>query len=138
MSWAAAGILSAILALLGVGRCSPVAPPADARCEAPADAIVIAAGESIQDAVDAHPEGTSFLLAAGVHRLASVRPRTGNAFYGERDADFTDAIALLERERSALSALTTHQVPLDEIERGFALAADKRTGAIKVTVRCDG
>jgi threonine dehydrogenase-like Zn-dependent dehydrogenase len=54
-------------------------------------------------------------------------------------ADFTDAIALLAAERTALSALETHNVALDEIERGFSLAGDKRDGGVvKVTVRCDG
>lgn len=53
-------------------------------------------------------------------------------------ADFADAIALLAAERSSLSSLTTRSVALDEIERGLALANDKRAGAVKVTVRCDG
>ena len=37
-------------------------------------------------------------------------------------------------ERSALSALTTHQVALDETARGFEIASDKKAGAVKVTV----
>lgn len=50
-------------------------------------------------------------------------------------SDFADAIRLLTAERSALSALTTHAVSLDEIARGFEIASDKRAGAVKVTVR---
>ena len=49
-------------------------------------------------------------------------------------ADFAEAVALLEAERGKLAALTTRSVPLSEISRGFALAADKRAGAVKVTV----
>jgi threonine dehydrogenase-like Zn-dependent dehydrogenase len=49
--------------------------------------------------------------------------------------DFVTALDLLERERARLMTLVTHRVPLDEIARGFALAADKRgAGAIKVAV----
>ncbi len=51
-----------------------------------------------------------------------------------RGSDFADAIELLVKERSALEAVTTHSVPLDEIARGFALASDKAAGAVKVTV----
>ncbi|MBW2526936.1 MAG: right-handed parallel beta-helix repeat-containing protein [Deltaproteobacteria bacterium] len=52
-------------------------------CESPAADVSIQPGESIQDAVDANPDGTSFLLAAGVHRLQRVQPKQGNAFYGD-------------------------------------------------------
>lgn len=55
--------------------------------------------------------------------------------HSARGSDFADAISLLTESRSALSGLTTHSVSLDEIARGFELASDKRTGAVKVTVR---
>jgi threonine dehydrogenase-like Zn-dependent dehydrogenase len=48
--------------------------------------------------------------------------------------DFAAAVALLARQRTALAALTTRQVPLADLSRGFAIAADKRAGAVKVTV----
>jgi parallel beta-helix repeat protein len=54
-------------------------------CRTPAAAVRVEAGQSIQAAVDARPEGTSFLLAAGVHRLASVEPKRGDRFYGQLD-----------------------------------------------------
>jgi threonine dehydrogenase-like Zn-dependent dehydrogenase len=49
-------------------------------------------------------------------------------------ADFETATRLVDEHRGALARLTTHQVGLDEIDRGFRLAADRRAGAIKVTV----
>ena len=49
-------------------------------------------------------------------------------------ADFEDAIALLDAERERLSRLLTHAIPLDRIGDAFAAAADKKAGAIKVTV----
>jgi len=52
-------------------------------------------------------------------------------------ADFADAVDLLSAERSALAAITSHSVPLDQVERGFAVAHDKRAGAVKVTLLCE-
>jgi threonine dehydrogenase-like Zn-dependent dehydrogenase len=49
-------------------------------------------------------------------------------------ADFETATRLVDEHRDALARLTTHQVGLDEIDRGFRLAADRKAGAIKVTV----
>jgi threonine dehydrogenase-like Zn-dependent dehydrogenase len=48
--------------------------------------------------------------------------------------DFERAIELLSAERERLARLLTHQRPLGEIEAAFALASDKRAGAVKVTV----
>jgi len=54
--------------------------------------------------------------------------------HGERSADFSDAIEFLSRERELASLLTSVSVPLDDIERAFALALQKNTGIIKVSV----
>ncbi|MDB4433171.1 alcohol dehydrogenase catalytic domain-containing protein [bacterium] len=50
------------------------------------------------------------------------------------DADFETAIRLVDEGREALAAVTTHAVPLGEIGKAFALASDKKVGAVKVTV----
>ena len=49
--------------------------------------------------------------------------------------DFTAALEILRDERRHFAPLITHAVPLAEIQRGFVLASDKRSGAIKVAVR---
>jgi threonine dehydrogenase-like Zn-dependent dehydrogenase len=54
--------------------------------------------------------------------------------HGERNADFSDAIELLSRERELAALLTTASVPLDDIERAFALASQKGKGIVKVSV----
>jgi 2-desacetyl-2-hydroxyethyl bacteriochlorophyllide A dehydrogenase len=57
--------------------------------------------------------------------------------YGEdpaHGADFAEAVDIIAAAREALTPLITHTVPLDEAARGFALAADRRAGAIKVSV----
>jgi threonine dehydrogenase-like Zn-dependent dehydrogenase len=50
------------------------------------------------------------------------------------EPDFATATRLVAEQRAALAAVTTHAVPLAEVERAFALAADKRSGAVKVSV----
>lgn len=49
-------------------------------------------------------------------------------------SDFETALAMLARDGGRLMPLVTHRVPLAEAARGFALAADKTSGAIKVAV----
>lgn len=39
-------------------------------------------GDDVQDAVDANPNGTTFMLAAGEYRLQSVVAKSGNSFIG--------------------------------------------------------
>lgn len=57
--------------------------------------------------------------------------------YGEdpaHGADFAEAVDVVAAARDALAPLVTHTVPLAEVERAFALAADRRAGAVKVSV----
>lgn len=49
----------------------------------PCDGVAIQPGDDLQQAVDAHPEGTAFCLEAGVHRLAHAVPKNGQRFIGE-------------------------------------------------------
>ena len=49
-------------------------------------------------------------------------------------ADFAVAMDLLEHHRELAAGLITHRVGLDAIQSAFATAADKRSGAIKVSV----
>jgi 2-desacetyl-2-hydroxyethyl bacteriochlorophyllide A dehydrogenase len=53
---------------------------------------------------------------------------------GDREPEYTTAARLTARWRDELGAITTHQVALDDVTRAFDTAADKSTGAIKVTV----
>jgi 2-desacetyl-2-hydroxyethyl bacteriochlorophyllide A dehydrogenase len=49
--------------------------------------------------------------------------------------DFAGALDVLRAEQRQLAPLITHEVPLEEIQRGFELANDKHAGSIKVAVR---
>ena len=53
---------------------------------------------------------------------------------GQREPEFATAARLTGRWAAELSALTTHQVPLEDVGTAFGIADDKSTGAIKVTV----
>lgn len=60
----------------------------------------------------------------------------GSLTYGRAGgrADFEVAVELLARQRDRLRALITHRFSLAQIADGFAVAADKKSGAIKVTI----
>lgn len=47
---------------------------------------IITVGQSIQAAVNAHPEGTTFTIKAGVHKRQSIKPKSGMTFIGEPGA----------------------------------------------------
>lgn len=48
--------------------------------------------------------------------------------------DFARAVELVAAHRDRLGDLVTHSVALDDVARGFALASDKASGAVKVSV----
>jgi threonine dehydrogenase-like Zn-dependent dehydrogenase len=54
---------------------------------------------------------------------------------GDREPEFATAARLTGRWQEELSALTTHQLPLDQVADAFGIAGDKASGAIKVTLR---
>ena len=53
---------------------------------------------------------------------------------GRSGSEFGSAVAFLPRYAGELSGLQTHQFPLARIDEAFAYAADKASGAIKVTL----
>jgi parallel beta-helix repeat protein len=57
----------------------PTEPP-------PTGAIAVPVGADLQALVTANPEGTSFLIRTGIHRMQQVKPKNGNSFVGENGA----------------------------------------------------
>jgi len=55
----------------------------------------------------------------------------------QRGPEFAAGAALAARHRGELAALQTHQFALAQVDRAFDCAADKRSGAIKVTILSD-
>jgi threonine dehydrogenase-like Zn-dependent dehydrogenase len=76
------------------------------------------------------------LLNALALVLGEVR-LVGSITYGRADgvADFDRAIALLDANRDLLGSLITHRRSLDAVAEAFALADDKTSKALKVTVQ---
>ena len=60
--------------------------------------IVINPGDDIQSIVDTNPEGTTFILKAGVHRFREIWPKDGNTFIGENGAIMNGSRLLTEFE----------------------------------------
>jgi threonine dehydrogenase-like Zn-dependent dehydrogenase len=80
-----------------------------------------------------------FLGALGVDPLPLLMKEVSLVWsycyhHGENGADFSDALEFLSRERELAALFTTASVPLDDIERAFALASDKTQGIVKVSV----
>lgn len=96
------GILETVVtAVLGLAACTAVGGPAPAG-------IPIQPGERIQAYVDAHPEGTTFVLKAGVHRRQVIVPKRKDVFWGE-------AGAVLDGEHVAPVAFDTRAATPDSV-----------------------
>src|SRR4029453_12431596 len=75
----------------------------------PPGRIVISPGQSIQAAVNAAPEGTTFWIKAGVHRLQSVIPKHRQTFLGEPGAVLSGAKVLTTFRREGSYWVATDQ-----------------------------
>lgn len=64
----------------------------------------------------------------------------GSMTYGRTlaGADFERALHLLAAHHQEFASIVTHRFPLDDIATAFATAADKHSGAIKVSVAAGG
>ncbi len=109
-----------------LGCAEPPEAAAVAHCATPAEAVRIAPGTPIQETIERHPPGTSFLLEAGVHALQRVEPRDGDGFYGDRDATCERLTTLrgarrLVRFRQAGDYFAADYDPPDAERNGFCL-----------------
>ena len=71
----------------------------------------VKSGESIQDAVDRNPKGTTFLIKKGMHRLQSVTPKNGDSFIGETGAILSGAKIINSFERQGQYWVAKYSVP---------------------------
>ena len=65
----------------------------------PADTILVYPGDDINSIVDNNPEGTTFIIKAGVHRMQEIWPKNGNTFWGEAGAIINGGRVLTEFEQ---------------------------------------
>jgi L-iditol 2-dehydrogenase len=95
-------------------------------------AVAVAPGGRIvvlgvfQDTIQLDPWPLLFKEATLTWSLCYTRP--------DGAPDFEEAIRLLAAHPEVFARVLTHEVPLAEIDRAFALADDKSSGAVKVTV----
>ncbi|NNL67207.1 MAG: alcohol dehydrogenase catalytic domain-containing protein [Myxococcales bacterium] len=54
--------------------------------------------------------------------------------HGDARADFADALRILADHADAAGRLVTHELPLAEVARAFEVAADRKAGALKVSI----
>lgn len=78
----------AVLAIVGViivllGR--------PAQAQGTAGAVILRLGDKFQQVVDSHPAGTTYLVAAGIHREQQVVAKDGDTFIGEPGAILSGA-----------------------------------------------
>jgi len=108
----------------------------------PANSVAISPGTDIQSVVNKHPEGTAFLLKAGMHRLQSVRPKDNMAFYGEVAKDgrllttLSGARALTQFTREGSLWVIAGQT--DDIRRTAYTTGGQRKGMLNIEVGWEG
>ena len=51
-----------------------------------ADTILVYPGDDINSIVYNNPEGTTFIIKSGIHRMQVIWPKNGNTFWGETGA----------------------------------------------------
>jgi parallel beta-helix repeat protein len=81
-------------------------------------------GQDIQAKVNSYPGGTTFQIKAGVHRLQSIVPKSGNSFVGEPGAILSGARLLTTFTKSGgywIAAGQTQQGTIRPISRDFCL-----------------
>ena len=86
---ASLGLVLPVLLVGCGGESSTTGPTPGGSCRG--SATVICPGESIAEKVRLAPEGTQFLLEAGVHRLQQFSPKTNQRFTGQPGAVLSGA-----------------------------------------------
>lgn len=117
--------------------------------ESPIDIVVETVGgqaDTLSAAVAAARPGGAISVVCVFYRELALNPipmlmkeltLSWSNCYGNDPAhgqDFAEATRAVAADREALALLITHSVPLAEVGRSFALAADRRAGAVKVCV----
>jgi len=116
--------------------------------EHPADVVIETVGgqaQTLEDALLAVRRGGTVVVLGVFSSVPRCSPLllvvkeirlVGSVVYGSAGprADFERALDLLANAPEASRSLVTARVPLDQMEEGFRLAADKSRGTIKVEV----
>ncbi len=74
--------------------------------------VTLSPGDDIQHAADGNPSGTTFMLNAGIYRIQSVTPKSGDAFIGADGAILDGANLLGTFDRDGALYVARNQ-PID-------------------------
>jgi hypothetical protein len=91
--------------------------------EATVTTVTLRPGAKIQDSVAKYPTGTTFLIKAGVHRLQSITPKSGQSFIGEAGAVLSGARLLTSFTRQG-----TYWVAGNQTQEGDRVGEIRNTG----------
>jgi parallel beta-helix repeat protein len=95
-----AGATSGTFAVTATLSGGTIAGSAPVTVQASITGIAVAPGQSLQAAINAAPEGATFLIKAGIHRNDSATPKNGQTFVGEAGAILSGARLLTSFTRS--------------------------------------
>jgi len=112
-----------------------------------ADCVIetVGGGGNFDDALSCVRKRGTVVLVAAYFEPQEVNLRTvvwsearitgSNCYaYSRRERDFDAAIRLIASGEVDVASIVTHRYPLDDIVEAFRVAADKRTGSVKVHV----
>jgi hypothetical protein len=116
-------VVALLIALIGastLAQSQAPTPPRNVRIagEGPPP-VPIAIGANLQQIVNSHPEGTTFLLKTGVHRLQTVTPKDRQEFIGEPGTVMSGAQLLTNWQQFGATWYVTGQTQQGSPE-GFA------------------
>lgn len=108
-------------------------PSTEPGAGVPEGAVVIAPGTNIQNVIDEHPAGTTYYLLAGVHRMQTFSPDSGDTLLGEEGAVLSGARRLTEFVRDGdlwyAPDQTQYGGPMDrKIYKSLDICIDNHTG----------
>jgi hypothetical protein len=100
--------------------------------------VFVAAGSSIQSAVNANPAGTTYIIGGGTHGNQTVSPKAGDSFYGEPGAvmDGTNSTGNAFSGASAAN-VTVDGILVENYTNGFNQEGHIRLGSNMTVTNCE-
>ena len=102
-----------------VGPTGPVGPQSTITCSG----VAIAAGASIQNAVNASPSGTTFCLAAGTYAQQTISPKARDTFVGVVGTILDGQNAIPQSFVGSADSVTVKNLVIQNYNGGYQVAA---------------
>ncbi len=139
----AASIVTAMASSAAVWGCAPAPSPPTSSPPAPSNppptpiscgtgAVLISVGDVAQQVVDAHPAGTTYVIAAGTHLgNFSVQPKSGDTFCGAPGAVLDGGRNLRSAFSGGATGVTLDSITVQDYasgRQGAAIQPDSHAG----------